>query len=112
MITYDIAEKKRLQKVHRILKKNGIAAQKSVFFVRGTESQVNTLLDCVAQKILFSKDDLRAYPIISAEDIWTNGTNPLETYPIVNCEHNNNKTTKSNNRLNDLWNRIQYIFKR
>jgi len=83
MIAYDIADQNRLQKVHRRLKKKAIAVQKSVFFVSGTESYINEILDHVATVMALSEDDLRAYPITHPRDVWTNGTNPLAQASVV-----------------------------
>jgi len=112
MIAYDIADSKRLKRVHRILKECGIAAQKSVFFVKGNETQINNILDKLSSKIIFTEDDIRAYPIIKPENIWTNGTNPLSEYPIINSKQQNKAILKKNKRLSILWERIQYIFQR
>jgi CRISPR-associated protein Cas2 len=83
LVTYDIANHKRLAKVHRVLKKEGIPAQKSVFFVFATEKQVNDILDRVAKEMRLSEDDLRAYPVTQPENVWTNKTNPLSEFPIL-----------------------------
>jgi len=83
MMAYDIADPKRLAKVHRQIKKEGIAAQKSVFFIRGTENDVEQLMDRVGKIMKLNEDDLRAYPITRPTDVWTNGPNPLEEIPTV-----------------------------
>lgn len=83
LVVYDIANKKRLAKVHRFLKKQGIAAQKSVFFVLGTEKQIDGLLDRIAKVMMLKEDDLRAYPVTNPKDVWTSGPNPLGDIPIV-----------------------------
>jgi CRISPR-associated endonuclease Cas2 len=82
-MAYDIADPKRLAKIHRLMKKEGIAAQKSVFFIRGTEKDINTLMDRIAKVMKLGEDDLRAYPITKPADVWTNGPNPLAEIPTV-----------------------------
>lgn len=86
LVAYDIANPSRLKKVHKHLKKNGIAAQKSVFFVRGTESRVNILLNEIETVMDRKEDDLRAYPIINPKEVWVFGPNPLADYPVVDFD--------------------------
>jgi len=77
MIAYDIADDKRLKRVHRKLKKEAMAVQKSVFFIKGTERDINFLMDKVALSMNLDEDNLKAYPILEPDKVWTNGTNPL-----------------------------------
>ena len=80
MLCYDIAGIRRLARVHRILKKYGIAAQRSVFFVQGTEQEMNRLLDLIDREIKPREDDIRAYPVESPKKVWTTG-GVLEAFP-------------------------------
>ncbi len=82
MFAYDIADPKRLLKVHRVMKQAGLAAQKSVFFVQGNESEIVGLLNRLEKIIKHSKDDIRAYPVTHPSQVWTTG-GPLETFPLV-----------------------------
>ena len=82
MVCYDIANPRRLSRVHRIMKKNGIAAQKSVFFVQNTEKGMNALLGKIAAAIKKDEDDIRAYPVESPRKVWTTG-GILESFPLV-----------------------------
>ncbi len=82
MFAYDIAEPKRLGRVHRLMKQSGLAVQKSVFFVQGTEQQIERLLDKLAKIIKNSEDDIRAYPVVHPSRVWTTG-GPLETFPLL-----------------------------
>ena len=63
MVAYDIASPKRLGKTHRLLKKRGLAVQRSVFLVNGDEKSLNRLLDQLADIMNPRQDDIRAYPI-------------------------------------------------
>ncbi|QTA81767.1 CRISPR-associated endonuclease Cas2 [Desulfonema limicola] len=83
MMAYDIADPRRLAKIHRQIKKDGIAAQKSVFFVHGTEKDIESLMDRIGNIMKMNEDDLRAYPITKPADIWTNVPNPLAEIPTV-----------------------------
>lgn len=87
LVTYDITDNKRLIKVHRFLKKEGLAAQKSVFFVFGTENRIEDILDEITAIISPSKDDLRAYPITCPDDVWTSRTNPIGDFPMIYYGH-------------------------
>lgn len=82
LLAYDIANPKRLKKTHRLLKKEGLAVQKSVFFVQGREQDVNDLLDRLAVVLDPQDDDLRAYPITHPRDVWTTG-GPLVSLPLI-----------------------------
>ncbi len=82
MMAYDITDPKRLAKVYRILKKEGILVQKSVFFVKGTEQRIEKLLDRLATVIRAREDDIRAYPVTHPRDVWTTG-GPLSSFPLV-----------------------------
>lgn len=83
MVAYDIADASRLVKIFRLLKKEGLAIQKSLFFVHGNEDHVNKLLDRIASLMKSREDDLRAYPITHPKEVWTNGPNPLADFPVV-----------------------------
>ncbi len=86
MVAYDIADQKRLAKIHYRFKKEGVHAQKSVFLVCGTEAQVERLLDRIAKFMNPKEDDLRAYPIAHPAKVWTNGPNPLTDLPAAHFE--------------------------
>jgi len=85
-VAYDIANPRRLVKVHNVLKKEGLAVQKSLFFVYGTETGMNKLLDRIGSIMALKEDDLRAYPVSHPRKIWTNGPNPLADYPVLHFE--------------------------
>ncbi len=87
MIVYDIADPKRLRKVHKILKDKGLPVQKSVFFYRGTEKIVNPLLDKISTVMSLKEDDLRAYPVSHPRNVWTTG-GVLETAPLIDISQN------------------------
>ena len=82
LVVYDIADPKRLVRIHGLLKQEGMAAQRSAFFVDGTEDRINGLLDRLAKIMAPKEDDLRAYPIIHPKKVWTNGHNPLADFPV------------------------------
>jgi len=83
LVAYDIACPRRLVKVHRLLKREGIAAQKSLFLVNGAEYEIEALMDRIAKVMASKMDDLRAYPISNPSELWTNTENPLAGLPLL-----------------------------
>ncbi|MCF8208804.1 MAG: CRISPR-associated endonuclease Cas2 [Rhodoferax sp.] len=66
---YDIADKKRLSRIFRLLKSNGIAIQYSVFLVRANLSEINNLVSKIRTLIDTSRDDVRAYRLPSRTNL-------------------------------------------
>lgn len=89
MVAYDIANPRRLQRIHYRLKKKGLAVQQSVFFVYGKESRIEGLLNELAAIIKKSEDDIRAYPVTSPKEVWTTG-GPIASYPLVKAHPRQN----------------------
>ena len=69
LVTYDIVEPRNLARVFKLLKKNGVPVQYSVFFVPGSSTQIKGLMGQVARLIDSKADDVRAYRL--PEDGWT-----------------------------------------
>ena len=63
IICYDIADKRRLARVHALLKRQATALQYSVFLFSGTEQQLNHCLAQLAKIMHPRQDDIRAYPL-------------------------------------------------
>lgn len=63
LLAYDIADRKRLAKVHRTLKRVGIPLQYSVFLVPGTQAMLESLLLELSDIIVPSDDDIRLYTL-------------------------------------------------
>lgn len=63
LVAYDIADPRRLQKIHRTLKGWGIALQYSVFLVRANKRQIQELITELQRKIDPRADDVRIYPL-------------------------------------------------
>lgn len=82
MVCYDIADPRRLGKVHRLMKKRGLSVQKSIFFIQKDEKGMKTLLNELGRLISDKKDDIRAYPVESPQKVWTTG-GILEAFPLV-----------------------------
>lgn len=63
LIAYDIADPKRLGRVHRYVKRSGLAVQYSVFVTRMTRPQVTELSAGISERIHPRKDDVRIYAL-------------------------------------------------
>ncbi len=63
LISYDIADPKRLAKIHRILKQKGLPVQYSVFSVLYTKKQLSALLLRLQSSMNEKEDDIRCYTL-------------------------------------------------
>ncbi len=61
LLAYDIANPKRLAKIHRTLKKNGMQVQYSVFTIVLTRKALMKILACIEELINRREDDVRCY---------------------------------------------------
>ena len=106
MVCYDISHPKRLGRLHRIMKKNGIAVQKSVFFVQRNEPEMKQFLGKLNKVINNREDDIRAYPVESPQKVWTTG-GILESYPLI-MPGTSKKSLKLNQKKKkkSLWQRL------
>ena len=69
LVTYDIADPKRLRRLHRFLAKRATAVQYSVFTAELTEASRRQLASEIEKRIDPSCDDVRFYPLPSSVDI-------------------------------------------
>lgn len=63
LICYDIGDTKRLGRVHRLLSRQAMAVQYSVFVFTGSEARLALCLKALEGLIDARADDLRAYPL-------------------------------------------------
>lgn len=82
LVTYDIADKRRLARVFKRLKKEGTPVQYSVFAVDASAQKMGVLMAALATLIDGKADDVRAYRLpddgwratlgeaILPEDLW------------------------------------------
>lgn len=61
IVTYDIADPRRLSRLYRFLKKQGVPVQYSVFLLNASAIQISRLMDKIAKMIDADADDVRAY---------------------------------------------------
>ena len=73
LLAYDIAHPRRLGKVHRILKKQGLPVQYSVFTVVMKRPRLLRLLELIEQQIENKADDVRCYRLSGHTDTVTLG---------------------------------------
>ena len=73
LIAYDIANPKRLSRVHRTLKKQGLPVQYSVFTVVIKRKALLRLMDAINRLIQPAEDDVRCYRLPENTDIETLG---------------------------------------
>lgn len=73
LVAYDIRQHRRLRRVHRILRKRGMAAQYSVFTVEADDPGIAELLQQLEAEINLREDDLRAYHLPASCPVWRLG---------------------------------------
>jgi CRISPR-associated protein Cas2 len=61
LVAYDVADPRRLGRVHRYLKRCAIPVQYSVFVTRCDGRQLQRILGCIEEHIDRKEDDVRAY---------------------------------------------------
>ena len=77
---YDIADPKRLRKVHQFFKTRGLPVQRSVFLVRAKQTTLQKWLHELQAIIQKNEDDIRAYPVFHPGNLWMVGGS-LEVEP-------------------------------
>lgn len=77
IVAYDIADPRRLRKVHRLMQKYGVPMQYSAFNVVLSDPQMTALLDELQALIDDRADDVRAYHLPASCKVWTAGSAPL-----------------------------------
>lgn len=68
LVTYDIADPRRLGRLYRYLKKQGVPVQYSVFLVDASAAQMGAIVVQMAKMINADADDVRAYRL--PEKLW------------------------------------------
>jgi CRISPR-associated protein Cas2 len=63
LIAYDIADKRRLSRVHRFIVKHAVPLQYSLYWYVGNSMQIGRLLGDIELRIDTRHDDVRAYPV-------------------------------------------------
>lgn len=69
LVSYDITDKRRLSRIHKILVSWGLPLQKSVFIVdQGT--QIDLLIQKLEKVMDLREDDIRLYPLHQDSLVW------------------------------------------
>ncbi len=77
LICYDIADPKRLARVHRRVSDQAISIQYSVYYLEASADEVEALLDDLRDIIAPKEDDIRVYPLPKTTEIVTIGRSGL-----------------------------------
>ncbi|HHH47758.1 MAG TPA: CRISPR-associated endonuclease Cas2 [Gammaproteobacteria bacterium] len=73
LICYDIADPKRLTRIHRQVSAEALQVQYSVYLYRGSEARLEKLKYSLAKDIDEGRDDIRIYALPSRIDIHLGG---------------------------------------
>lgn len=79
VVAYDISDPRRLGRVHRLMLKNGVPMQKSVFTAMMTPLEARKLRDKLAVLIDAKADDVRMYPLPAKPEITRLGRTDLRS---------------------------------
>ncbi|MDF1589021.1 MAG: CRISPR-associated endonuclease Cas2 [Gammaproteobacteria bacterium] len=63
LVCYDIADPRRLGRVHRRMVKHAVFIQLSVYYLKGDKKDLNNLLDELQHLMDERYDDIRAYQV-------------------------------------------------
>ena len=64
ILSYDIADEKRLRKIAKLVEKKAFRIQKSIYFLEDfSQDELTTLLDEISKILHDKQDDLRIYTI-------------------------------------------------
>ena len=77
LIAYDIADPRRLHRVHRFLKQHAVPIQYSVFVTRISEAQLARIKTGIVDRICEDEDDVRIYHIPDRTEVQLLGRSPL-----------------------------------
>jgi CRISPR-associated protein Cas2 len=77
LIAYDVADPKRLARVHRYLKSKAVPVQYSVFVTRASAVQIGAIRSALAKLIDLKTDDVRIYQVPDSPELVVLGTRAL-----------------------------------
>jgi CRISPR-associated protein Cas2 len=70
LLAHDIRDPRRLQRVWRYLRREGVRLQYSVYVLAGTRHQIEIVLEHLRTLIDEQADDVRVYPLNENTRIW------------------------------------------
>ena len=77
LLCYDIADPRRLQRVHRVVCRHATPLQYSVFHTIATRHEILVMLHDIGEHIDPRQDDVRAYPLLTTAQPVTLGRDRL-----------------------------------
>lgn len=77
LVAYDIADPRRLRRVHRAVRRAGASVQYSAYSVPARDAELDALLQAVGTFIDPVADDVRAYHLPARCRVWTLGRQGL-----------------------------------
>ena len=83
LITYDIADRKRLGRLHRFVKKNAAPVQYSVYATQKSIAGIGRLASEIREYIKPQEDDVRIYQIPDRPLIMTLGKSALPEHVLL-----------------------------
>jgi len=83
LICYDIADPKRLQRLHRQLAKEAVMVQYSVYYAEMCTAEIKQLKNMIRQYIDADHDDVRIYPLPEKIEITMIGLSATPSLPVL-----------------------------
>ena len=77
IIAYDIADPRRLTRIHRMLKRLAMPLQYSVFYAQMSDHQRDKLARLLENEIQPKEDDIRIYPLPRHYNVQYLGEDPM-----------------------------------
>jgi CRISPR-associated protein Cas2 len=74
VLAHDIRDPKRLQRVWRYLRQEGVQLQYSVYLLACTRHEIQGIIEQMRQLIDERRDDVRIYPLTENTRIWSLGS--------------------------------------
>jgi CRISPR-associated protein Cas2 len=107
LICYDIREKKRLQRIQRLMAKGTLYLQRSVYLYRGKGNALLKLLETV-KKEMQDDDDVRIYNLMHVRDMWFLS----HEKPVVPELHTQTTQIVATKGIKTLFQRFKNLFNR
>lgn len=92
LICYDIADRKRLIRLHRFIRSFAQPVQYSVFYYEGSRAQLKRRMQDIAARIDLQDDDVRAYPIPNPAHLQTLGRGAMPSGVLLQSNCNSGLT--------------------
>lgn len=77
LVAYDVRDKRRIKRVHRLLTRVAVPVQYSVFAAVGSAAVMSRLAEAIKQLIDEREDDVRMYPVPELPLVYSIGATML-----------------------------------